>query len=1146
MERKTRAAARARQLSAGRGTPPRRQEEALQTQQQGNMPDAAWHDCAEGKKGTRADAVPNAAPQSPAAVCAAFPKHWAVCAFTLLMAFALAVATALPRWAQAGSEPAQPVTITIEVEGYTGTLPTLKSGTDFTLGKPVGANPAFMADASGKQPLATLVESKEALGLTLQWHDSSGKEFDWLTTPVTESTTVRGTFAEADYEVRVSFNDEKTPDVAVSVPRGNSFKQAYGSEPAAPTKQGWEFMRWVDTSDNSTFDFAKPVTKSTSVYALFKVADTAKVEPFDPAKDIPKTLTGRCYIGATWSVHPAQFAVSGFTGGLEGYAGTGQCSLPSAAAPSNTWADYVATLKEVNVEAGEVVYDVNITPPDAASPDGPRNSLGLIGYQTVYLKAVIKKNFGGYVQVRKTSSNPSISEGNRNYSLQGAVFGVYNQEGSRVAELATAADGTTAQSPLLPAGTYTVREEKAPAGFAVAPDASATVTSGNTTTVGVADAPQNALVSLIGQKLDAETETPNPLGAATLEGALFRVSYYDQGASAPQALSGLLGQLGASPTEQEAAAQALDGLGQAKRTWTFKTDAAGKIAFDEAHFVEGDEFYRDVNGAVALPLGTVAVEEVQPPTGYLQNSTPWVVSLSAEGTEEHIEAWKSLGLTEQIIRGDLAFTKAKSGTMEHLANVPFRITSRTTGEEHTLVTDENGMASTASSWVPHSRNTNAGGTAKDGIWFACNTQGETAEVNDALGALPYDTYDVEELPCDANEDTVLARFTVTISRNSTTLDLGTIDNDAVQLEISGEVDKRETLMNEDGTFDYTIDYRSTSNTWVDEFTMADTITCAERGQAQLVGIATPVSFEDYDGLMNVWYRTNISAEEAKQQKEDAATDTADNAINAANGETAAGEAVTARTPSKTADESEATEASNTASNAAASTSQTSGPNASATNPFNAKNPTNQRIHDFSGWRIWKEGVSTLEQQELSAESLNLAQGEYVTGIAFEHGRVEEGFGTNAADAPDWQRPERYTETDVAELPLSRADFNLAQATGPTHTEEDKGITYAPALLHMQATAETLAGSKQELWNTAEIDTHRNLELHDKDHDSVVQSTDTATTAAEAVTAKLPKTNDVANLAPLLTTLALGTSAGLVLLPRVQRRKDLKEAILGNL
>lgn len=1038
----------------------------------------------------------------------------------------LVVSAVAPRWAQAGSTSGQPATIVIQVEGYTGVLPTLVAGTDFTLGQPVGANPAFMADESGKQPLAKLIESKEAQGLTLKWHDETGKEFDWLATKVEKSTTVTGTFVEADYEVRVSFNDAKTDDLTVKVPRGSSFKQVYGSIPATPTKGGWEFVRWVDTSDDSTFDFAKPIEKSTSIYALFKIANTAEVEAFDPTKDIPKTLTGSCYIGATWSVHPAKFAISDFTGELKGYAGTGTCSLPSAAPPSNTRADYVATLKEVNVEAGEVVYDVNITPPGAARPGGPSNSLGLIGYQTVYLEATIKKNFGGYLEVAKTSSNPSISENNRCYSLEGAVFGVYNQEGSRVAQLTTGADGRSAKSPLLPAGAYTIREETAPEGFAPAPDTSVTITSGSTTTASISDAPQNALINLIGQKIDAETKTPYPLGSATLEGALFRVSYFDQEKQAPR---NALDRSSVNPSSQKTAKQSMDYLGTPKRTWVFKTDETGGFTFDENHFVEGDEFYYDTNHAIVLPLGTVFIEEIQPPTGYLGCDAPWEVSLTSEGAEEHISAWTPLSFEEQVIRGDLASTKAKSGTMEHLANVPFRITSHTTGEEHVLVTDENGMANTASSWAPHSRNTNAGTSAKDGIWFGRDSRGSTAKVNDDLGALPYDTYEIEELPCKENEGTILAHFTITISRDNTTLDLGTVDNDTIPLSISGEVDKRETFLNEAGSFDYTIDYRSTSSTWVDEFTMTDAITCAEDGYAHLTGIATPVSFEDYDGMMNVWYRTNFDQE--KEQEKAASEE--DSKMDKTNGNSTAKQ-------SKSKPDS-IDEASNEASNA--SDEQ---PNACTRNPYNPDNPANKRIHDFSGWRIWKQDVSTLESQELAVNDLSLEQGEFVIAVAFEHGRVEEGFGTNAQDAKEWERPERYENVDLSDLPANRASFNLKEAAGPTRSEEDSIIAYAPAILHMQATEETLSGDAIDLWNVANIDTHRNLELHDEDRDSVVQSTNPVETAVESVATKLPKTNDGSAPVPLLVVLALATAFGLLAFPKLSRRYELRQAILNNL
>ena len=979
-----------------------------------------------------------------------------LCVFGAALACFLVASAAAPRWAQAGNTSGQLATVVIQVEGYTGALPTLVAGTDFTLGQPVGTNPAYMADESGKQPLAKLIESKEAQGFTLKWHDEAGKEFDWLTTKIEKSTTVTGTFVEADYEVRVSFNDAKTDDLTVKVPRGSSFKQAYGSI-------------------------------------------------------------------------PAKFAISDFTGELKGYAGTGTCSLPSAAPPSNTRADYVATLKEINVEAGEVVYDVNITPPGAARPGGPSNSLGLIGYQTVYLKAVIKKNFGGYLEVVKTSSNPSISEGNRCYSLEGAVFGVYNQEGSRVAQLTTGPDGKTAKSPLLPAGTYTIREETAPDGFAPAPDTSVAITSGSTTTASISDAPQNTLINLIGQKIDAETNTPYPLGSATLKGALFRVSYFDQGEQEPRALWGILDRSNVNPSSQKTTKQSMDYLGTPKRTWVFETDETGRFAFDENHFVEGDEFYYDTNHAIALPLGTVLVEEIQPPTGYLGCDAPWKVSLTSEGTEEHISAWTPLSFEEQVIRGDLAFTKAKSGTMEHLANVPFRIASHTTGEEHVLVTDENGMANTASSWVPHSRNTNAGTSAKDGIWFERDSHGGAAKVNDDLGALPYDTYEIEELPCKENEGTVLAHFTITISRDNTTLDLGTVDNDTIPLAISGEVDKRETLLNEAGSFDYSIDYRSTSSTWADEFTMTDTIACAENGYAHLTGIATPVSFEDYDGMMNVWYRTNFDQEKEQEKvasEEDGKT-----------GKTS-GNSAAKQSKSKPGSIGEA--------NTEASSASDEQPNACAGNPYNPDNPTNKRIHDFSGWRIWKQDISTLGSQELAVNDLSLEQGEFIIAVAFEHGRVEEGFGTNTQDAKEWERPERYENVDLSDLTANRATFNLKEAAGPTRSEEDSMIAYAPAILHMQATEETLSGDAVDLWNVANIDTHRNLELHDEDRDSVVQSTNPVETAAESVAAKLPKTNDGSAPVPLLVVLALATTFGLLAFPKLCRRYELRRAILNHL
>ncbi|MFR6329625.1 MAG: SpaA isopeptide-forming pilin-related protein [Eisenbergiella sp.] len=100
---------------------------------------------------------------------------------------------------------------------------------------------------------------------------------------------------------------------------------------------------------------------------------------------------------------------------------------------------------------------------------------------------------------------------------------------------------------------------------------------------------------------------------------------------------------------------------------------------------------------------------------------------------------------EQVIRGDLEFTKVDADDENPMAGIPFTLTSKTTGESHTLVTDENGYYSTSSDYVPHTQNTNAGTSAADGIWFG------DGEPDNALGALPYDTYILEEQPCEANQ-----------------------------------------------------------------------------------------------------------------------------------------------------------------------------------------------------------------------------------------------------------------------------------------------------------------------------------------------------------------------------------------------------------
>lgn len=151
-------------------------------------------------------------------------------------------------------------------------------------------------------------------------------------------------------------------------------------------------------------------------------------------------------------------------------------------------------------------------------------------------------------------------------------------------------------------------------------------------------------------------------------------------------------------------------------------------------------------------------------------------------------------MREQVKRGDIAFNKVHGEDMTGLAGVPFKITSKTTGESHIAITDVNGILTTEASACPHTRNTNgndaalnADGTVDEsklsidnGLWFS-GSKGTRVAADDSKGALPYDTYTFEELRCAANDSLNLVKFEVTVSRDAYTIDRGTVDDNPIEI-----------------------------------------------------------------------------------------------------------------------------------------------------------------------------------------------------------------------------------------------------------------------------------------------------------------------------------------------------------------------------
>ena len=173
-----------------------------------------------------------------------------------------------------------------------------------------------------------------------------------------------------------------------------------------------------------------------------------------------------------------------------------------------------------------------------------------------------------------------------------------------------------------------------------------------------------------------------------------------------------------------------------------------------------------------LPYGKYRIEESNAPEGYLTDGAkPIEFEITEDGKIVDLTD-ETHSIYNQIKRGDLEGVKIGDGTHKRLANVPFRITSKTTGESHIIVTDKNGQFSTSSDWVSHKQNTNAGKTSEDGIWFGTSTP------DDSKGALLYDTYTIEELRCDSNKGmTLIPAFDVVVSRNKVVVDLGTLTDE---------------------------------------------------------------------------------------------------------------------------------------------------------------------------------------------------------------------------------------------------------------------------------------------------------------------------------------------------------------------------------
>ena len=485
------------------------------------------------------------------------------------------------------------LTVTASVDDLDETLPTLKSPTDFTAGSAIGTCPAFwVANDDGTSYVEALMAKKQKQGLALNWYnEETGESFDWYKTKVTDSIHVVGKWEKYDVSVTFSANDGTTKSDTETVPYGQSYKQAFGKEKAAPaTRKGYEFAGWYDSTTNEPFDFTKKLTDPTvSVYAKWELKDAVEVSPSDAARPA-QTATGTCSINGTWFGTPfywgsiARFNLSNFTGELAGATvNDAECVDSGAENPylaGRRTATYQATLTSFDETTGKAVYDVYLYPAGHATGDMyvvrpvyDSYHYTQVGVQRMHTTITVYKVVKGYIELTKASTCTNVSDNNKLYSLAGAEFSIYDASGKFVQKLTTNEKGETGRSGLLTAGTYTVKETKAPEGYFAADDFTVTVNAGQVTKKTVGDKPYDDPMYMLVGKFDGE-KTYNgagnlPQGSATLADAEFTVDYYD---TFDYDNYDDLKKADIEPTH----------------SWTFKTDEDGFSYFDAEHFVSGD------------------------------------------------------------------------------------------------------------------------------------------------------------------------------------------------------------------------------------------------------------------------------------------------------------------------------------------------------------------------------------------------------------------------------------------------------------------------------------------------------------------------------------------------------------------------------
>ena len=217
------------------------------------------------------------------------------------------------------------------------------------------------------------------------------------------------------------------------------------------------------------------------------------------------------------------------------------------------------------------------------------------------------------VTLTKTSADVKITNGNVNYSLEGAVYNVYEANGMPnhdytndpiVATFTTQKDGHATLSKMLENGDYVTIEQVAPLGYTLDTSVHRFSVNGKSTDIPVVDDP--GYIQLTIKKKDSHNNTGIASGDAKLEGAIYRVAYLENGVTVTKDI-------------------------------TINASAVARLS--------------------NLPIGKLKVWEISAPIGYKLDSTVHVYDIKAHQVTSDIYELEPEDFTEDVFKGRISLHK---------------------------------------------------------------------------------------------------------------------------------------------------------------------------------------------------------------------------------------------------------------------------------------------------------------------------------------------------------------------------------------------------------------------------------------------------------------------------------------------------------